>query len=167
MGKVTRKIIMITIAGGGYENEAKMLLKQLGDEVNYVYVSTQDMAWRERNLPFPGTYYFQPTPISISRPSKLMAASRFLVAVIKAVALVRKEKPDFIIGVASPVCLPLFIAGRLWGVHRIFVESITRTDKLSLTGRIALHLRLADRVYVQWPKLASTYRGVAYDGTVI
>lgn len=161
MGIVVRKKIMITLAGGGYENEARMLLKQLGNEFDYVYVSTQDTAWREPNLPFPGRCYFQPTPISIGSPSRFMAAGRFLVAIIKAMTIVRREKPGFIIGVASPVCLPLFMAGRLFGAHCIFVESVTRTDKLSLTGRIAQHFRLADSVYVQWPKLASAYPGVA------
>jgi len=158
---------MITLAGGGYENEARMLLRQLGDDFDYIYVSTQDMAWRELDMPFPGNCYFQPTPISIGSPSRFMAAGRFLVALGRAMKIVRKAKPDFIIGVASPVCLPLFVAGRLFGAHRIFVESITRTDKLSLTGRIALYFRLAERVYVQWKKLSSTYRGVTYEGTVI
>jgi UDP-N-acetylglucosamine:LPS N-acetylglucosamine transferase len=167
MGIVIRKKIIITLAGGGYENEARMLLKQLGNEFDYAYVSTQDTAWHEPNLPFPGNCYYQPTPISLGSPSRFMAAGRFLVAIVKAMKITRKEKPDFIIGVASPVCLPLFVVGRLVGAHCIFVESITRTDTLSLTGRIASHFCLADRVYVQWPKLASAYPGVAYEGTVI
>lgn len=41
-----------------------------------------------------------------------------------------------------------------WPVKIIYVESIARTRKLSLSGKILYHTRLADLLLVQWKELA-------------
>ena len=46
----------------------------------------------------------------------------------------------------------------------VFVESIARVDSLSLTGRILYQLRLADALFVQWPKLQRDHPRTLYHG---
>ena len=70
----------------------------------------------------------------------------------KILKILRRESPDVILSTGSQVAIPFFIAARLLGIHTIFVESVCRTETLSVTGRISYYL--ADEFYVQWPHLA-------------
>ncbi len=49
----------------------------------------------------------------------------------------------------------------------VYVESIARVYRLSLTGKILYHLRLADSFFVQWPDLRTTYPRCCYKGRVM
>jgi beta-1,4-N-acetylglucosaminyltransferase len=62
---------------------------------------------------------------------------------------VRRRRPDVILSTGAALAVPFFIAGKLHGRRCVYVESLTRTHSLSLTGRIVLHL--ADEFFVQWP----------------
>ena len=46
----------------------------------------------------------------------------------------------------------------------VYVESIARTESLSLTGKILYHARLADLFFVQWPGLAQRLPRAVYAG---
>jgi beta-1,4-N-acetylglucosaminyltransferase len=48
----------------------------------------------------------------------------------------------------------------------IYVESIARTQKLSLTGKILYYMRMVDSMMVQWPELESRYPSAQYVGRV-
>jgi beta-1,4-N-acetylglucosaminyltransferase len=49
-------------------------------------------------------------------------------------------------------------------VKIIYVESIARTRKLSLSGLILYHLRLADVLFVQWKELQAKFPRTKYVG---
>jgi UDP-N-acetylglucosamine:LPS N-acetylglucosamine transferase len=63
--------------------------------------------------------------------------------------LVRRERPDAILSTGAALALPFFLVGRLFGAKPIYVESLTRTSRLSLTGRLVYPLAAA--FFVQWP----------------
>ncbi len=46
----------------------------------------------------------------------------------------------------------------------IYIESIARTKKLSLSGKILYKLRLADLILVQWKELAEKLPGTKFAG---
>ena len=46
----------------------------------------------------------------------------------------------------------------------IYVESIARTRKLSLSGKILYHLRIADLLMVQWQELTTLYPRTKFAG---
>ena len=52
----------------------------------------------------------------------------------------------------------MLLAARLLRVRTVFVESITRVGRLSGTGRLIYHCRLATVFVVQWPALRAAYR---------
>jgi hypothetical protein len=81
--------------------------------------------------------------------------------------IILRERPNIIVGVATPLSVPLLLWGRITGACCIFVESITRTHSLSHTGRLIKALKLSNRIYVQWPGLAEKYPGVNYSGSVL
>jgi UDP-N-acetylglucosamine:LPS N-acetylglucosamine transferase len=66
--------------------------------------------------------------------------------------VVRSERPDAILSTGAALAVPFFLAGRLSGARLVFVESLTRTTSLSLSGRLVRPL--CDAFFVQWPGLA-------------
>jgi UDP-N-acetylglucosamine:LPS N-acetylglucosamine transferase len=71
-------------------------------------------------------------------------------------SVVRSERPDVILSTGAALAVPFFLAGKLFGARLIFVESLTRTTSLSLSGRLVRPL--TDAFFVQWPDLARAKR---------
>jgi hypothetical protein len=64
----------------------------------------------------------------------------------------------------APVPPPSPRALCLLNCRIVYVESIARVQRLSLSGRI-LHLtRTADKLFVQWPEMAARFPGTTYAG---
>lgn len=84
----------------------------------------------------------------------------------KILRILRQESPEVILSTGSQVAIPFFLAARVLGIHTIFVESVCRTETLSVTGRITYYL--ADEFYVQWPELAEKLGSKAqYAGAIL
>jgi UDP-N-acetylglucosamine:LPS N-acetylglucosamine transferase len=79
--------------------------------------------------------------------------------------LLRHRRPDAILSTGAGLAVPFFLAGKLLGVRLVYVESVTRTESLSLSGRIVYPL--ADRFFVQWPRVAERFRRAEYAGAVL
>ena len=63
---------------------------------------------------------------------------------------VRRLRPDAIVSTGAALAVPFFLVGRLCGCRLIYIESLTRTSSLSLSGRMVYPL--ADAFFVQWPR---------------
>jgi beta-1,4-N-acetylglucosaminyltransferase len=91
---------------------------------------------------------------------------RVFVNIMEAVRILRTERPNVILSTGAGPVVPFAIVGRfLFGVRVIFVETITRVRKPSLTGRIMY--RLAHEFYYQWQPLASVFPRGTYSGPLI
>ena len=67
-----------------------------------------------------------------------------------------RRKPDVILSTGAALAVPFFLVGRLRGVRCVYVESLTRTRGLSLSGRMIYPL--AHAFFVQWPGAAGRLR---------
>ncbi|MEA2293128.1 MAG: hypothetical protein QOE86_767 [Solirubrobacteraceae bacterium] len=73
------------------------------------------------------------------------------------------RRPDAVLSTGAALAVPFFIVGKLHRRRCIYVESLTRTEGLSLSGRLVYPL--ADAFFVQWP---TAVRGHArYSGSII
>lgn len=79
--------------------------------------------------------------------------------------LLRERRPDAILSTGAGLAVPFFLVGKLLGVRLVYVESLTRTESPSLTGRLVYPL--ADRFFVQWPELAARLRRAELAGSVL
>jgi UDP-N-acetylglucosamine:LPS N-acetylglucosamine transferase len=70
--------------------------------------------------------------------------------------VLREQDPDVVMSTGAGLALPFFLLGRLQGRRLLYVESITRVEKLALTGRLVYPL--ADEFFVQWPGVAGRRR---------
>lgn len=77
--------------------------------------------------------------------------------------VLRRERPDAILSTGAGLAVPFFVVGKLLGIRLVYVESVTRIETISLSGRLVY--RLADRFFVQWPQAAR--RRAEYAGSVL
>ncbi|KAK7309637.1 hypothetical protein RJT34_06530 [Clitoria ternatea] len=96
-----------------------------------------------------------------------------LVAMVHALWLMIKVRPEVILcngpGTCIPLCAIAFvfkILGIKWS-SIFYVESIARVRKLSLSGLLLYKLRMADQLFVQWPKLQEQYPRAIYVGRLM
>jgi UDP-N-acetylglucosamine:LPS N-acetylglucosamine transferase len=62
------------------------------------------------------------------------------------------------------VAVPFVWAGRLFGARVVYVESLTRIERPSLSYRLVKPC--VTRTYVQWPELERALPGARFRGTV-
>ncbi len=84
---------------------------------------------------------------------------------ILSIKLLKKERPDVIISTGAGVAVPFILVGKLSGIKTIYIESITRSKDLSLTGYLVY--TFVDKFLVQWPELAENHKRAEYQGQVI
>jgi len=81
-----------------------------------------------------------------------------------ALRTVRAERPSAVLTTGAGVAVPFAWVARLLGVPVLYVESFTRIDALSLSGRMIAPV--ARQVYVQWPELAARSRRLRFAGNL-
>jgi UDP-N-acetylglucosamine:LPS N-acetylglucosamine transferase len=79
--------------------------------------------------------------------------------------VIRRVRPDVILCTGAALAVPFFLVGRLLGVRLVYVESLTRTESLSLSGRLVYPL--ASEFFVQWPDAARGRRKARYAGSLL
>lgn len=78
--------------------------------------------------------------------------------------VVRTVRPRAVLTTGAGVAVPFAWVAKLHRAQVVYVESLTRIERPSLSCRMIAPL--ADRVYVQWPELADSMRRARYAGNV-
>ncbi|MBN2244301.1 MAG: UDP-N-acetylglucosamine--LPS N-acetylglucosamine transferase [Candidatus Aminicenantes bacterium] len=95
--------------------------------------------------------------------------TRNLINLIKnlflAAGIMRKENPDVIISTGGPICIPFFFFSRLFRIKCIYIESLTRCNNLSWTGKLVYPV--ASIFLVQWAELVERYKKAQYKGRLL
>jgi beta-1,4-N-acetylglucosaminyltransferase len=78
--------------------------------------------------------------------------------------LIGRLRPKVVLTTGAGVAVPFLWAARLRNVRSVYVESLARSERPSLSCRLVRPA--VDRLYVQWPELARNLRGARYAGTV-
>jgi UDP-N-acetylglucosamine:LPS N-acetylglucosamine transferase len=163
-----KKKVLLTLTGGGFLWEAQSLANGLGSGLEYHYVTVPDAKGKVGVIDLPsGEVHFIEKITTMRSNSFSKKLGNSLVSFIGAYRVIRKVKPQAVICVGTSIAVPLCFWAKVFGIKSIFVESITRVTKPSLTGRILSAFRLCDRLYVQWPEAEGLYRGAVYRGTVL
>jgi beta-1,4-N-acetylglucosaminyltransferase len=91
---------------------------------------------------------------------------KFLLNLWEAFVILRRERPTVILSTGAGPAVPFALIGRLFFRTRVvFVETITRIDKPSMTGRIMY--RLAHDFFYQWESLGKYFPKGTYGGPLL
>ena len=158
--------LLTVLTGGGFTFETSVLLQDLAQDFELVFLRTE---WGgmpgQDGLP-PGRAYDVPSFASVTRPSRRQSARAFARTLQRTVQVLRAERISLVAVVGCSHAVPMLLAAKLLRVRSVFVESITRFDRLSNTGRLVLRFRLASHCVVQWPALHAANPGTEL-GTIL
>jgi UDP-N-acetylglucosamine:LPS N-acetylglucosamine transferase len=152
-----RPVALVILSDGELAFETRCLLNELKNEFDFVYLKTEFGGEPgEDGIP-PGKAHRALSFASKTRPSVLTSLCAFLGTFAMTLRLIRRAKVDIVLASACSHAVPMLLAGRLLRRRTICIESITRVDRLSNTGKLVYHLRLATTFLVQWPTLRIAY----------
>ncbi|RLV91470.1 UDP-N-acetylglucosamine transferase subunit ALG14 [Spathaspora sp. JA1] len=174
--------MMILLGSGGHTGEmmrivSKMDLTKLsrtwvyssGDSTSIVKAKNYE---ENNNNQFPAKYLCIPRARKVGEPlisSVFNTLFSFLVSALS--LLILKQKPSVLLlngpGTSVPIAYILFALKYLGlcNTKIIYIESLARVNKLSLSG--SLLLPICDRFIVQWEPLYLKYKRVEYYGILI
>ena len=95
----------------------------------------------------------------------LLAVRNLLRNLLGAARLVRVVRPRVVLTTGAGVAVPYAWIGRLLGARVVYVESLTRIERPSLSCRLIAPV--ASRIYAQWPELSETVPKARYVGSVV
>lgn len=91
---------------------------------------------------------------------------RFILNLWDAFVILRRERPTLILSTGAGPVVPFALVGRLlFGTRVVFVETITRVDTPSMTGRIMYWL--AQDFFYQWKVLEPYFPKGVYGGALL
>jgi len=157
--------VMLTVAGGGFLWQSRNVALGLADVAELHFVSGEP----RHNIDGTGfpdaTWHEVPAVTTFTDRHPLRKARNAVRAFFSCLRVMRQVRPEAAVCVATSLAIPLCLCGRLLGARTVFVESITRVNSPSATGKLLSSLRLCDRLYVQWPEAARLYPRAVYRGS--
>jgi UDP-N-acetylglucosamine:LPS N-acetylglucosamine transferase len=167
VAKARRPKVLLCVHGGGFVVESALLARGLEKDVDFVYGFVQ------------GEAHFDDLPVPEAPSVALFGfrtqADHSLLRLVKGIwrnfwqvrRAIKSHGCDAVAVVGSNLAIPAFLAARACRRRTIFVESLTRAERLSRTGRFCRRLGLIDRFYVQWPTLGNERRHLLYRGIIV
>lgn len=145
--------VCVVACPGGHLTEARCL-KQAYETFEHFYVLDDEALLPEDMLT--RTYF-------ITRPERNW---KFLVNLWEAFQILRKERPNVILSTGAGLAVPFGLVGRmLFRCRVIFVETITRVEAPSLTGRIMYFI--AHEFFYQWEGLGRYFPKGTFGGQLL
>ena len=95
----------------------------------------------------------------------LLAVRNLLRNLAGAFRLLRVARPKVVLTTGAGVAVPYAWIGRLLGARVVYVESLTRIERPSLSCRLIAPV--ASRIYAQWPELPEAVPKARYLGSVV
>ena len=83
---------------------------------------------------------------------------------IRAIKILRQERPDLIISSGAAPAIPFFYVGKLLGMKTIYIEVFDRIDAKTMSGKICYPV--SDRFIVQWEEMKNLYPKAEYLGSL-
>ncbi|NET11246.1 MAG: UDP-N-acetylglucosamine--LPS N-acetylglucosamine transferase [Symploca sp. SIO2B6] len=147
------KLMLVCTSGGHFSTMRG--LKQFWSQHERVWVTdlkqdTQMIAGKEK-------VYWLP----YQAPRDLFAIVKNFPATMR---ILRQEQPAMVICTGASLAINFAIAAKLTRHKFIYIESISRSKDLSISGKIVYPI--ADEFYVQWQQLTAKYPKALFKGTV-
>jgi len=157
--------IAVVLGRGGHTAQTFSLVDLLGERFEYVYLIGILDSLTPKKIRFDGPIFPVLPPRLLPQDSKILSALRTVVTLILSFLYLVIARPVAAISCGTGMTVPVFLAARLLGIPTVFIESMSRVEDLSITGRFLLNR--TDLFMVQWPQLADKLEGVVYGGQLL
>lgn len=142
--------LLVVLGEGGHTTELLNLVDWLGDHYDYYYIISKQDNLSAGHIRRPGPVYRVTRPRG-KQTGALGAMFGVFGAALQSLRILARVRPSAILSTGPAIAVPVSVVAKLFGVRIIYVETGSRIQSLSLTGRIMY--RWADLFFVQWPQL--------------
>ncbi len=168
--KPRRRKVLVVSAGGGFDVQIANFVRHCPKELDLLIVGLEGATPQLQQALDGISFAFRPLRFSRKQRRARTVAGSFpdlLFGTISALEILWKERPDAIVGIGQRAASYFLLAARLFSARTVFVEDITRVTCASATARVVAALRLADRIYVQWPQMRRELPRSVYGGRLL
>jgi len=157
--------IGVVLGRGGHTAQTFALVGLLGSKFKYLYMIDLLDRLTPRKIRLPGRVLPVIQPRLLPQDSKIMSAVRTVATLLLSFVYILVFRPEVVISCGTGLTLPIFYSARILKVKTVFVESMSRVESLSITGRMLLGK--TNLFFVQWPTLAKRTHGTVYGGQLL
>ena len=159
------KSIAVVLGRGGHTAQTFALVNFLGHNFEYIYMIGILDRLTPKKIKIPGKILPVFAPRLLPGDSRIMSFFRTIFTLILSLLYFIVYKPALVVSCGTGITVPVFLAARVLGIKTTFIESMSRVESLSITGR--LMLGKTDLFIVQWQALADRIPGAIYGGQLL
>lgn len=159
------KKIAVVLGRGGHTAQTFALVDSLGDEFEYIYIIGLFDRLTPKKIRRRGRVFRVFTPRLLPQDSRLMSVIRTILTLFISFIYLLIIRPNVIISCGTGMTVPVFYSARTLGIPTVFIESMSRVETLSQTGRMLLGR--VSLFMVQWKKLAEKIPNAVYGGQLL
>lgn len=149
------KIAFVSSSGGHYE-QLKMLKPLMNQYESVVITEKTDFTDY-----FKGQKYYFLTQVNRKEPLFIF---KYVGVIVQSLIVLIKENPNLIISTGALSTIPLCVLGKVFKKKIIFIESFSKINSPTLTGKFLY--KFADVFYVQWEEMLEIYPKARYKGKI-
>ncbi len=159
------KKIAVVLGRGGHTAQTFALVDSLNDEFEYIYIMGLLDKLTPMKIRLRGKVLRVFTPRLLPQDSRLMSVIRTILTLFLSFVYLAILRPDVIISCGTGMTVPVFYSARTLGIPTVFIESMSRVETLSKTGRMLLGR--VSLFMVQWKEIAEEIPGAVYGGQLL
>ena len=159
------KKIAVVLGRGGHTAQTFALVESLGDNFEYIYIIGLLDKLTPKKIRLKGRVLRVFTPRLLPQDSRLMSVIRTILTLLLSFIYLSIFRPNVIISCGTGMTVPVFYSARTLGIPTVFIESMSRVETLSKTGRMMLGR--VSLFMVQWKTLAEKTPGAVYGGQLL
>ena len=148
-----KKVCLISSSGGHFEQ--LLMLEKLSDKFDS-FIVTEKTEYNSLENDF---YYLH----QVNR-KEIRSYFYFLLNCLISIKIYFKEKPDIIISTGALAVIPMFIIGKIARKKLVFIESFSKSNSPTLTGKLIY--KFADLFIVQWESMKEIYPDALFLGSI-
>jgi len=170
--------ICITCSSGGHLTQALAVLEAFEGEDYFLVVHNFPSIKKSKfeGYGFSKVYRLR-VLFNYNLPLKILPKFKLLLGcyitiffnIFEIIFIFLKERPDIIFSTGAEIAIPMFYLGKiLFKTKLIFLESLTRIEDISGTGKVVMPI--ADLFLVQWLTLKEKYKNqnkILYKGSLV
>lgn len=153
-----KNILLISSLGGHLEQ--LLSLKSVIDQYEVTIVTEKNLSTKKLKDTYENILY---VPF-VSRKNLFRFIFNYVKILFISIKILIKVKPEIIISTGAGCVLPICILGRISGKKIIFIETFSRINSKTITGRICYYF--AHVFVVQWEQLKELYPRAIYLGPI-
>lgn len=149
--------ICFTSSSGGHFEQLIMLQPIMEEHESIILTEKTDyFDYTQMNIPI---FFLRQT-----NRKELRFLLHFISNSYKSIKVFVKFRPDVIISTGALSTIPVCIISKLFRKKVIFIESFSKTESGTMTGKFMY--KIADKFYVQWSSMKKIYPNAEFKGSL-